>query len=70
MAAEVGLDVDRFEADMNDRELDALLEEDKVDATALGIRGTPSTVVGNTLVVGAQPLHVFKAAVEAELAES
>ena len=70
MAAEVGLDVDRFEADMDDAELDAMLDVDKVDATALGIRGTPSTVIGNSLVIGAQPLHVFKAVVEAELAES
>jgi protein-disulfide isomerase len=67
MAAEVGLDVDRFEADMNDPELSAMVDVDRDDAATLGIRGTPSTIVGNTLVVGAQPLSVFKSVVEAEL---
>jgi protein-disulfide isomerase len=68
MAGELGLDVARFERDMDDPAIAAQVRQDAEDAAALGIRGTPSLVIGDQLVVGAQPISVILAAIDAELA--
>ncbi len=67
IAGELGLDVDRFERDLEDPEIVAAVERDIADARDLGIRGTPSIVVGNALVVGAHPLETLREVVDAEL---
>lgn len=57
LAREQGLDVDRLQADMEAPEIDAHIANSMSLAQALGINGTPSFVVGNTLVPGALPLE-------------
>lgn len=53
VAKNVGLDVKRLRKDMNDPAIEAYLNETHELATALGIRGTPAFVIGNTLIPGA-----------------
>ena len=68
IAKKIGLDVERFEHDMDDPELAKQIQRDIEDAKALGIRGTPSMVIGDQLVVGARPLPEIFAVIDAELA--
>jgi protein-disulfide isomerase len=53
VARELGLDMARLEADLAGSEVAATLEESMTLAGALGINGTPSYVVGESVVVGA-----------------
>ncbi|NKB28187.1 MAG: thioredoxin domain-containing protein [Rhodobacteraceae bacterium] len=57
LARDNGLDVDQLRVDMNAPEIDEHIENSRALAAALGISGTPSFVVGNTLVPGAVPLE-------------
>lgn len=43
------------------------MDDDKAEGAAMGIAGTPGTIVGTQLVSGAQPYAVFKAAIDAAL---
>ncbi len=52
-AKDAGLDMVRLERDLASREIGDTLEEGKRLATALGIRGTPSYVLGNEVIPGA-----------------
>jgi protein-disulfide isomerase len=56
----VGLDVERLRADMNDPEIAATIDRDRKLAEALGINGTPSFVIGDTLVPGASDVSYLK----------
>ena len=60
LAAPTGLDVARLQADMEARGIRATIERDRALATALGITGTPSFVIGSELVPGAVPLATLK----------
>jgi protein-disulfide isomerase len=53
IAADVGLDIERLQADMLAPEIDAKLQETYDLAEAIGITGTPAFVVGDTLLPGA-----------------
>jgi protein-disulfide isomerase len=53
VARDLGLDMARLEHDMASGEVRATLEESAKLAKALGINGTPSYVVGESVVVGA-----------------
>ena len=53
LAAELGLDIDRFKTDMNDPGLDPAFARTDRAARALGFIGTPGLVVGRTIVGGA-----------------
>jgi protein-disulfide isomerase len=69
-ARDVGLDMTRFARDLDGTDLDARIAADETDARALGANGTPTVFVNGRRVTGAQPLAVFKAAVDRALAES
>ena len=53
VAKDVGLEVAQLRSDMKDPRIEAYLDETQQLATALGIRGTPAFVIGNTVVRGA-----------------
>lgn len=53
VAGEVGLDPDRLRADMEDPAITTGIGQAEALAHALGLRGTPSLVVGRTIVEGA-----------------
>jgi protein-disulfide isomerase len=46
----------------------AVMDADKAEGTAFGINGTPGTIIGKQLIVGAQPYSAFKSAVDQTLA--
>jgi protein-disulfide isomerase len=56
-ATDLGLDVRRFDRDLDDPRLDARIEADVADADALKVVGTPTLFVNGHRVVGAQPLE-------------
>lgn len=58
-AAEVGLDLGRFERDMDDPRTEERIQADETQATALGARGTPTAFVNGYRIVGAQPLPTW-----------
>jgi protein-disulfide isomerase len=62
-AQALGLDVARFDRDLDDASLDARIDVDEADAKALGVKGTPTFFVNGRRVVGAQPAAVFEKAI-------
>jgi protein-disulfide isomerase len=65
VAAELGFDAASIEKNLNSPEVKASLEETARLAGELGIRGTPSYVVGNDVVRGAAGPKVLKEKIEA-----
>ena len=63
VAKEVGFDVAKIEKDMASDEVKAQLEESFKLAEALGLNGTPSYVIGDTVVVGAIGLKALQASI-------
>lgn len=55
IATGVGLDPVKLEQDMKAREIDALLSRNLQLADALTLNGTPSFIIGNTLIRGGRP---------------
>ncbi len=64
-AKEVGLDVARLEKDLQSPEVRATLEESMKLAEALGINGTPSYVIGDSVVPGAVGVAALKKQIDA-----
>ena len=65
LADGVGLDVERLEADMERPEVGEAINANLELAHSLGIRGTPTIIVGDTLVPGAVELAQLRELVEA-----
>lgn len=65
VARELGLDVARFDRDLDDRSVEARVAADEADAKALGVKGTPTFFVDGHRVVGAQPVATFEKAIAA-----
>jgi protein-disulfide isomerase len=63
IARDLRLDVARFERDLDDASLDARIDADAADATALGVKGTPTFFVNGRRIIGAQPAAVFEQAI-------
>ena len=63
VARSVGLDAERLARDMEDPVLDGLIEQNAILANALGVRGTPAFVIGDSMIRGALPLEQFSAAI-------
>ncbi len=53
VAQEIGLDMDRLKKDMKSPEVQKTLKQDFKLAEALGLNGTPSYVIGDSVIVGA-----------------
>jgi protein-disulfide isomerase len=65
-AQELGLNVDKFKADMKG-ECQQLLQKDQRDLAAFGVGSTPSFFINGRYMVGAAPLENFTALVDEEL---
>ena len=50
IAAEIGLDVERFKADLNSQAVLDIIGQDEEDATSLQVRGTPTIFVNDQVV--------------------
>ncbi|WP_224248316.1 DsbA family protein [Hyalangium gracile] len=69
-AKEVGLDVKRWKKDLADPKLAAIVDRDEALAKSLGAGGTPAFFVNGRFFSGAQPIEVFRAAIEEELGKA
>jgi protein-disulfide isomerase len=67
MARALRLDLDKFNRDADSPEVSDLVAADQTQAQRLTAFGTPAFFINGAKVVGAQPLEVFKAAIDAQL---
>jgi protein-disulfide isomerase len=63
-ASQVGLNVARFNRDLDDPALDARIAADEKLADSLGVKGTPTAFVNGRRITGAQPLATWLGAVD------
>ncbi|GIK96248.1 MAG: hypothetical protein BroJett029_04570 [Alphaproteobacteria bacterium] len=63
-AVELGLDVDRLKADMEDPEIQAAIDRNLVLAEALRINGTPGFVIGDEILRGAADFETLQGFIE------
>lgn len=71
MTQGLGLDTDRIARLMEDKktEYEAAIAADRAEGAAFGINGTPSVIIGTTMLSGAQPFSAIQPLIEAELAK-
>lgn len=67
-ARTLGLDTARFERDLADPAIAAVVDADLAEATDKGFQGVPSFTINGRVVVGALPLENLRAVVDEELA--
>ena len=67
-AGEIGLDVAKFKADLDDAEAETEIKRQQAAMVALGARGTPGFFVNGEQVKGAQPFESFKTIIDKQLA--
>jgi protein-disulfide isomerase/rhodanese-related sulfurtransferase len=67
LAESAGLDVARFQADLQDPLLELAVRRDLADGQARGVTGTPAFLVNGRAVRGAQPLQTFVDLIDSEL---
>lgn len=68
LAGDLGLDTETFTTDMAAEETAQIVSDHAELGLGLGVYSTPSFVIGNSTLVGAQPVEVFEDAVAAEVA--
>jgi protein-disulfide isomerase len=66
-AEQLGLNMDKFRADLDSPTGAKQLEADKADGNGVGVRGTPHFFINGSRFSGAQPLANFQAALDKEL---
>lgn len=69
-AAKVGLDVQQFRADLDDARVASTVARDLGRGRDLGVTGVPHFRINGRVVSGAQPVHVFAATIDEELAKA
>jgi protein-disulfide isomerase len=66
-AKELGLDMAKFNADLNSPEIAASIQKDMQQGGSLGANGTPTFFINGRQLVGAQPADQFKQIIDDEL---
>ena len=69
LARRAGLDVARFEADLDSHRFAAAVEADFGGGRQLSVEGTPAFFINGRRFTGAQPIAAFRAAIDHALAE-
>jgi protein-disulfide isomerase len=69
LATRVGVDRASFDECVSQRQMRPLIQADLERATRAGVDATPSFVIGNTLLSGAQPVDVFRKVIDEALAK-
>ncbi len=65
-AEELNLDMDKFNKDINDAEIENLINRDVMDGMRVGVRGTPTIFVNGKLLKN-RSLQGFQIMIDAEL---
>jgi protein-disulfide isomerase len=69
-AQDVGLDLNRWKADMANPKLSAIIDRDQAMAGKLGANGTPAFFINGRFLSGAQPVGNFKTIIDEELGKA
>ena len=69
-ASELGLSRDTFAACLDSHRFAPAVEADLAQGRALGVRSTPSFLINGRPVIGAQPIEVFRTAIDDALRET
>lgn len=69
LATGVGADIAKINSCLDAKKYDAKIQSDTTTGSNSGVNGTPAFFVNGTLVSGAQPFSVFKAAIDSILAK-
>jgi predicted DsbA family dithiol-disulfide isomerase len=69
-AEQLGLDLERFDADFASDDLERMIREDELLAAKFGANGTPAFFINGRFLNGAQPIDYFKSVVDEELADA
>lgn len=64
-AEALDLDASAFAACLDDGRYEAAVQAETASAAQMGLTGTPTFIIGDQRIVGAQPFEVFAAAIEA-----
>jgi protein-disulfide isomerase len=67
-ASQSGMDAGAFKKCLSSAAAAKIVSVDKAQGESLGVQGTPTFFIGESVVVGAQPVSKFKSAIDAELA--
>ena len=67
LAASLGLDVKKLQADAAGKRVEAILTADRAEADRLGISGTPHFLVNDLVIRGAVPKEIFDQAIDMAL---
>ena len=67
MARDIGLDMEKYKADVNAPETQARIAADQAQASRLGANGTPHFFINGARVSGAMPYESFKSVIDAQL---
>jgi len=67
-ARQLGLEMARFESDLDSPEVADRVRRDQADGTALGVRGTPTFFINGSVFQGRPTYQGLKAAIDQELA--
>ena len=66
-AAEIGLDVEKFQADLKSDKVKKRVDDDRRLAASLGVTGTPAFFINGRFLSGNQPFTSFKRLIDEEL---
>jgi protein-disulfide isomerase len=67
LAVASGANAARWRGCVRDRHVARIVDADIARATNFGVRSTPTFLVGNRVITGAQPIDSFRVAIEAQL---
>ena len=70
VADQVGLDVAQFRDDLASASTRRAVEQDFAEGQAIGVTGTPAFLINGVPVMGAQPIEVFREAIEQAAADA
>ncbi len=66
-AKELGLNIDKFNADRKDPAAAKQIEDDQALGASVSVRGTPGFMINGHKIAGAMPIGVFKAVIDDEI---
>jgi predicted DsbA family dithiol-disulfide isomerase len=67
LAKEAGLDMDKFNKDLDGQECAQRVRQDQAELSKLGTSGTPAFYINGRFLSGARPIEQFKAVIDEEL---